>query len=132
MFLGCLSKEKKGEVRTKKSKLDFKIVFLRQERRSATKTSEIFLMNLAYYTLLSYIFSGSKCTRFIESSQQRVFRGKERLWKFSFLGCFSNAKREECDQRNLALLYLVQLHIFWKQVHAFIESNHQGCPREKI
>ena len=50
-------------------------------------------------TLFSYTFSGGRCTRFIESSHQRFFRGKK-LLKLRFLDYFSKAKTEECDQED--------------------------------
>ena len=49
-----------------------------------------------HYTLLSYIFSGSKCTRFIESSHRTVNRGKK-LSKSRFLSWVSKTKTEECN-----------------------------------
>ena len=53
------------------------------------------------------------------------FRGKEIL-KFSIFKVFflkqkrrSATKNNEVPLMNLTLLYLVQLHIFWKLVHVF-------------
>ena len=51
--------------------------------------------------MFNYIFSGSRCLCFIETSHQRVSYRQKKLRKFSFLGCFSKRKTEECKQKRL-------------------------------
>ena len=51
-----------------------------------------------YYTLFSYIASGSGCTHFTESSHESRFKRSKKIWKVRFLDYFSNAKTEECHQ----------------------------------
>ena len=78
IFLGCFSKVKTEECDTKRLK---------------------FFLSIWHYNILfSYIFPGSRGTRFIESSTKGSLRGKK-LWNFSFSGCFSKAKTEECEQK---------------------------------
>ena len=51
--------------------------------------------------------------------------GKKNSEKFRFIGCFPKQKRKSAIKKfemfliNLASLYIVQLYIFWKSVHAF-------------
>ena len=49
--------------------------------------------------MLNYIFSGSRCTRFIETSHQTGCKIEKTLLKISFSGVFSKAETEECDQK---------------------------------
>ena len=51
-----------------------------------------------HYNLFRYTFSGSRCTRFSESSHQCLLEVKE-LWKFRFLGWFSKWNTGECDRK---------------------------------
>ena len=70
-----------GSIRGKRtSKINiFEAIILNQKRRSATKVIHVFKMVLKAYTFFSYIFSGSECTRFTESSHQGSFRIKNIL-----------------------------------------------------
>ena len=65
-----------------------------------SKSFKYFWSTWHYYTFFSYIFSENRFTRFIESSHPFCIIKVKKLWKFGFLGCFSKAKTEECDQKN--------------------------------
>ena len=78
--------------------LDFQGTFLKPNEGVLPKALACLPWICHHYTLFSYIFSGSRCTSFIESSHQTVFRGKK-LLKLRFLDYFSKAKTETCDQK---------------------------------
>ena len=65
----------KGSIRDKKTLKNwiFRLLFYSKNGRVRPKSSKCFWLIWHHYTLLSYIFSGSRCTRFIESSHRRVY-----------------------------------------------------------
>ena len=102
-FLGYFSEGKNGGMRPKK---------LKQLQQT-----------WHYYTFLRSIFSGSRCTRFIESSHQSFFRGKKAVKFQIFRLLFLRQKRRSATKKirvyliNSELSPFAQLHFIWKWVH---------------
>ena len=78
-----------------------------------------------HYTSFSYKFSEGRCTLFTESSNQSVSQNEKRLWKFRFLGCFSIAKSEECNQKVWNFLHQSDITIACSAPY-FIEVGGRG------
>ena len=73
--------------------------------------------------MFSYIFSGSRCTHFIESSHQKFFRDKGNYENLDFQAIFLEQKPSATENIDLPLINLVLgilvLHIFWKWAGTF-------------
>ena len=98
--------------------LDFKVVFLKQKSRSATKQFEMFLINLASAIPGSATYFPEVGARVSLKVATKWSPSGKKDWNIRFLDCFSKGKMEECNQHfeifwiNLKSLCLFQLHIF--------------------